>query len=71
MVLIQGAGYIGHPSHEFVCTTTVENFPNNRVMVFPISVCHPIEPCTEIEQFAQIFAKHQDVHVVLRDRYVL
>ncbi|XP_067938280.1 uncharacterized protein [Watersipora subatra] len=69
VVLIQGAGYIGHPSHEFVTTITVEGFPNNRIMVFPISVCHPIAPCTEIEQFAAIFGKHKDVHVVLRDRY--
>lgn len=71
VVLVQGAGYIGHPAHEYMLDLTVRSFPRNRVVMLPISVCHPTPPCVDIDQFALIAARHDDFHIVLRDLYSL
>ena len=67
VVFIQGAGYIGHEAHVPVVRKTIEAFPNNRVIFFPISVC-----CTskeEIAAYQNIFLQHNDLYLLLRDRF--
>jgi len=68
VVLIQGGGYLHHPSHEASFRMAVESFPNNRILVFPISSCYPIEPCVSLEKYDHILSEHKDVHVLLRDK---
>ena len=50
VVLIQGGGYLHHPSHAASFRMAAESFPNNRILVFPISSCNPIEPSVWLEE---------------------
>lgn len=68
VVMIQGAGYIGHPAHMFVVNKTVTSFPNNRVVMFPTSVCYPTPGCGAMKEFGQIYSQHKDAYIMLRDR---
>lgn len=69
IILLNGGGNFGdlwRSSQEFRLDI-IKNYPNNRIIIFPQSIWY--ENRELVKSDAEIFAKHKDLHICVRDQY--
>lgn len=69
IILLNGGGNFGdlwRSSQEFRLDI-IKKYPNNRIIIFPQSIWY--ENLELVKSDAEIFAKHKDLHICVRDLY--
>lgn len=67
-IFLQGGGNFGdlYPAHQQLREKIIQNFPNNRIILLPQSVC--FESKTSQDNSTQIFKQHSNVVLFARDK---
>lgn len=69
IILLNGGGNFGdlwRSSQDFRLDI-IKHYPNNRIIIFPQSIWYDNENL--IQEDAEVFSQHQDLHICVRDRF--
>lgn len=71
IIVLHGGGNFGdlYPAHQKLREKIVANYPNNRVVVLPQTVFY--RDVRELERTADVFNRHPDLHLYVRDHVSL
>lgn len=71
IVVISGGGWMGNLwiHNEYVIREVVENYPNNKIIIFPQTIYYTSDILGEREYriTKEIFEKHRDLHIFVRE----
>lgn len=67
IIVLHGGGNFGdlYPAHQKLREKIISGYPHNRIVILPQTIFYDKE--SEFDRTAQIFNKHKDVHLFVRD----
>ena len=73
LIMVHGGGFLGSlwMNEEQMFRTTIENFPNNKIIVFPQTIyfSNDKEGKKILEESKKIYNSHNNLHICCREEY--